>query len=54
MSAVLSSALQARFEGCIKEGMSGRAVAARLKLSAATGVRWQHTLRIVQKQIGIS
>jgi len=45
MSASLPSALRARFEECIKEGLRGRAAAARLKLSAATGVRWQRKLR---------
>ena len=45
MSAGLTIALRARFEECIKEGLSGRAAAARLKLSAATGVRWQRKLR---------
>ena len=44
MSASLPSALRARFEECIKEGLRGRAAAARLKLSAATGVRWQRKL----------
>ena len=45
MSAALPSALRARFQECLKEGLSGRAAAARLKLSAATGVRWQRKLR---------
>ena len=45
MSAALPSALRARFQEYIVEGLSGRAAAARLKLSAATGVRWQHKLR---------
>jgi transposase len=45
MSAALSSELRARFRECIEEGLSGRAAAARLKLSAATGVRWQRKLR---------
>ena len=45
MSSALPLALRARFQECIKEGLSGRAAAARLKLSAATGVRWQHKLR---------
>ena len=44
MSAALPSALRARFQECINEGLSGRAAAARLKLSAATGVRWQRKL----------
>ena len=46
MSAALPSALRARFQEYIKEGLSGRAAAARLKLSAATGVRWQHKLKM--------
>ena len=45
MSSALPSALRARFQEYIVEGLSGRAAAARLKLSAATGVRWQHKLR---------
>ena len=45
MSAPLPSALRARFCEYIAEGLSGRAAAARLKLSAATGVRWQRKLR---------
>ena len=45
MSAPLPSALRARFQDYIEEGLSGRAAAARLKLSAATGVRWQRKLR---------
>lgn len=45
MSAALPSALRARFREYIEEGFSGRAAAARLKLSAATGVRWQRKLR---------
>ena len=45
MSAALPSALRTRFQECIVEGLSGRAAAARLKLSAATGVRWQRRLR---------
>lgn len=45
MSAALPSALRARFQEYIEEGLSGRAAAARLKLSAATGVRWQRKLR---------
>jgi transposase len=45
MSAALPSALRARFQECIVEGLSGRAAAARQKLSAATGVRWQRRLR---------
>ena len=45
MSAALSSELRTRFRECIEEGLSGRAAGARLKLSAATGVRWQRKLR---------
>ena len=40
MSAPLPMALRARFQEYVEEGLSGRAAAARLKLSAATGVRW--------------
>ena len=47
MSAALPMALRARFQEYIEEGLSGRAAAARLKLSAATGVRW---LRRMQEQ----
>ena len=43
-SVALPLALQARFEECIKEGLSGRPAAARLKLYAATGVRLQRKL----------
>jgi transposase len=45
MSAALPLALRARFQECIVEGLSGRAAAARLKLSAATGVRSKRRLR---------
>ena len=45
MSAALPSELRSRFQAYIEEGLSGRAAAARLKLSAATGVRWQRKLR---------
>lgn len=44
MSSALPSALRVRFQEYIREGFSGRAAAARLKLSAATGVRWQRRL----------
>lgn len=44
MSAPLPSALRARFQRYIEEGLSGRAAAARLKLSPATGARWRHRL----------
>jgi transposase len=40
MSAPLPSALRARFQRYIEEGLSGRAAALRLKLSPATGARW--------------
>ena len=45
MSAPLPSALRVRFQEYLSEGLSGRAAAARLKLSPATGVRWQRKLR---------
>jgi transposase len=45
MSAALPSELRGRFRAYIAEGLSGRAAAAQLKLSAATGVRWQRKLR---------
>ena len=45
MSSALSSELRTRFREYIEEGLSSRAAAARLKLSAATGVRWQRKLR---------
>lgn len=45
MSSALPPVLRGRFQECIVEGLSGRATAARLKLSAATGVRWQRRLR---------
>lgn len=44
MSAALPSAPRTRFREYIEEGLSGRAAAARLKLSVATGVRWQRKL----------
>lgn len=44
MSAALSLELRDRFRKSIGEGLSGRAAAARLKLSAATGVHWQRKL----------
>ena len=43
MSSALSSELRTRFREYIEEGLSGRAAAARLKLSAATGARWQRS-----------
>ncbi len=44
MSAPLPSALRARFQQYIEEGLSGRAAAARLKLSPATGSRWARAI----------
>ncbi len=44
MPVALPMALRARFQEC-EEGLSGRAAAARLKLSAATGVRWLRKIR---------
>ncbi|ETX09580.1 transposase ISSpo6 [Roseivivax halodurans JCM 10272] len=45
MSAPLPSALRTRFLKYIKEGLSGRAAAARLKVSPATGARWARQIR---------
>jgi transposase len=45
LSAALPSALRARFQEYIEEGLSGRAAAGRRKVSAATGVLWQRKLR---------
>ncbi|MEQ9565894.1 MAG: IS630 family transposase, partial [Pseudomonadales bacterium] len=45
MSAPLPSALRARFQRLIEEGLSGRASALRLKLSPATGARWARQVR---------
>ena len=45
MSAPLPNALRARFKACIEEGLSGRAAAARLMLSPATGSRWARAIR---------
>ena len=45
MSAPLPSALRARFQRYIEEGLSGRAAALRLKLSPATGARWGRQIR---------
>jgi len=45
MSAALPSALRARFQEYIEDGLSGRAAALRLKLSAATGARWARQVR---------
>lgn len=46
MSAPLPMALRARFQQYIEEGLSARAAASRLKLSAATGVRWAQSIRL--------
>ncbi|SHL35534.1 hypothetical protein SAMN05444414_111118 [Roseovarius marisflavi] len=45
MSAALPSEFRSRFREYLEEGLSGRAAAARLRLSAATGVRWQRKWR---------
>lgn len=45
MSAPLPEALRARSQRLIEEGLSGRAAALRLQLSAATGVRWARQIR---------
>ena len=45
MSAPLASALRTRFQDYIEEGLSGRAAAARLKVSPATGARWALQIR---------
>ncbi len=41
MPVPLPDALRARFQKLIEEGLSGRAAALRLKVSAATGARWR-------------
>lgn len=46
MSAPLPSALRARFQKLIEEGLSGRAAALRLKLSPATGARWRRQVHL--------
>lgn len=46
MSAPLLLALRIRFQKCIKEGLSGRAAAARLRVSPAIGARWAHQIRV--------
>lgn len=51
MSAPLPSALRARFQRYIEEGLSGRAAALRLKVSPATGVRWQHQIRTTGRAV---
>ena len=45
MPAPLPEALRTRFQRLIKEGLSGRAAALRLKVSAATGARWSLAIR---------
>lgn len=45
MSAPLPVALRSRFQRLIEEGFSGRAAAARLQVSPATGVRWASSIR---------
>jgi transposase len=45
MSAPLPSALRIRFQRYIEEGLSGRAAAARLRVSPATGARWARRIR---------
>lgn len=45
MPAALPNALRVRFQEYVEEGLSGRAAAARLKLSPATGVRWLRRIR---------
>ena len=45
MPAPLPEALRTRFQRLIEEGLSGRAAALRLKVSAATGARWSLAIR---------
>lgn len=45
MPAPLADALRLRFQKLIEEGLSGRAVALRLKVSPATGARWKLAIR---------
>ncbi len=45
MPAPLPSALRARFQKLIEEGLSGRAAALRLQVSPATGARWRLAIR---------
>lgn len=45
MSAALPSALRSRFQKYIEEGLSGRALALRLRLSPATGARCARQVR---------
>lgn len=48
MSAPLPNALRTRFQRYIEEGLSGRAAAMRLKVSAATGARWARWARLIR------
>jgi len=41
----MPSALRARFQKYVEEGLSGRAAALRLKVSPATGARWARQVR---------
>ncbi len=45
MPAALPNALRVHFQEYIEEGSGGRAAAARLKLTPATGVRWLRRIR---------
>ena len=45
MSAPMPTELRDRFVSLLKEGLSGRAAALRLKLSPATGSRWSRSWR---------
>ena len=45
MSAPFPNALRARFQRYMEEDLSGRAAAARLTVSAATGSRWARAIR---------
>ena len=45
MSAPLPNALRARSQRYMEEDLSGRAVAARLRVSAVTGSRWARAIR---------
>jgi transposase len=46
MSAPLPSALRKQFQRYVEEGLSGRAAAARLRVSPAAGARWAHLIRM--------
>lgn len=46
MPAPLSKDLRSRFARLIRDGLSGRAAARRLQVSAATGGRWAQKIRI--------